>query len=101
MKKLKFPPESDTFFSELRTEVNNYFKENSISKYGNTAMYFKISMLFGLYCIAYFSIYFFGNNPTYLFIVYPILGAFGVFLGLNIGHDAAHNAIFKKPMAKF
>ena len=97
MKNLKFPPETDSFFSDLRAEVNQYFIINSISKYGNTAMYIKISVLFGLYCFIYSGIYILGNNPSVLFTIYPILGVFGVFLGLNIGHDAAHNAIFKKP----
>ncbi len=97
MKKIKFPSEPDSFFKELSSKVNEYFTQNSIPKHGNRAMYFKISMLFGLYCLIYSCIYIVGNNPTYLFIIYPILGAFGVFLGLNIGHDAAHNAIFKKP----
>ena len=96
MKNIKFPPEPDSFLKDLKQEIDNYFHTNSLSKLANNKMYFKIAFLLGVYLLTYSSIFIVGNkNPYILFVLYPILGALGVFLGLNIGHDAAHNTLFK------
>lgn len=96
MKNLTFPTEPDDFYKELKKEVKNYFDENKISPYANSTMLWKLGLMFVLYLVTYSCIYLFGSNLLILFILYPLLGALSVFLGLNIGHDSAHNAIFKK-----
>ena len=94
-KHIKFQPESDDFYSELRTEVMNHFKTKANSTFGNKAMYIKIVLFFMVFFLSYFSIFLLGNNPAYFAVIYSFIGIWGVFLGLNVGHDAAHNALFK------
>lgn len=92
---IQFQPESDEFYSELRVEVAKYFEQNGKTTYGNKAMYFKILLFFIVFFLLYFSIYFVESNPINIAIIYSLMGVWGVFLGLNVGHDAAHNALFK------
>ena len=94
--KIYFKKESDSFYDDLKFEVNRYFKENNISTYANKFMYSKMIVFFLIYFIAYLSIFYFGDNLKHLIFTYSFIGIWGVFLGLNVGHDAAHNAIFKK-----
>lgn len=96
LQKIYFKKESDSFYEELKIEVNTYFKENNTTPYANQFMYIKIVVFFLIYILAYLSIFFFGDHFNYLIFCYSFIGVWGVFLGLNVGHDAAHNAIFKK-----
>lgn len=96
MEALKFQPEDSNFYNELRSEVQVYFTERKISMRANRRMRIKIAFMFIVYCLAYASIFIYGNNRVYLMIVYCFMGGWSVLLGLNIGHDAAHNAIFEK-----
>lgn len=91
----KFLKEPNPFFMELKTAVEDYFKDNKISYKGNSAMKIKISVMFFIYLLAYSCIYFLPTQTSTLFIIYSLIGGWSVLLGLNIGHDAAHNAIFK------
>ena len=92
--KIFFKKESDSFYKELKEEIENYFIENNINKYANNFMFFKIFFFFLTYIISYITI-FYCPNTLFLIINYSFIGIWGVFLGLNVGHDAAHNAIFK------
>lgn len=91
-----FKEEEDSFFSDLKFEVNNYFKEKNLSPYANKFMFIKIIFFFIIYFIAYFSVFNYGDNVYFLIFIYSFIGLWGVFLGLNVGHDAAHNAVFAK-----
>ena len=44
-KKIFFKKESDSFYKELKEEIENYFIEKNINKYANNFMYFKILFL--------------------------------------------------------
>ena len=92
--KIFFKKESDSFYKELKEEIENYFVEKNMNKYANNFMYFKMIFFFLIYLGSYSTI-FYCTNTYYLIINYSFIGIWGVFLGLNIGHDAAHNAIFK------
>lgn len=92
---ITFPPENDGFFAELREEVNAYFKKSGKSIYGNTSMYLKIACLFLVYVFVFSIPFIFPVEPSHLFLCYSFLGIWGVFLGVNVGHDAAHNSLFK------
>lgn len=95
MKKIYFQPESDDFKDELFSKVNNYFIENKLSVLANKRYKVKIFLMVLIYIIGYLSIFQFGNNHWFLFLIYGFIGGLSVLLGLNIGHDAAHNALFK------
>lgn len=96
MENLRFLKETSSFYAELRSSIDEYFKKNEISYRANNKLFLKIAIMFSIYVLSYFSIYLFQENVPVLFLVYAFLGGWSVLLGLNIGHDAAHNAIFKK-----
>lgn len=93
--KITYPPEKDGFFNDLKKEVDSYFISNNISIYGNRLMYIKIILLFTVYILIYFIPFLFKISQNQFFICYIFLGIWSLFLGVNIGHDAAHNALFK------
>ncbi len=97
MKKLSYLPEPTDFYIQLRERINTYFTNHQLAKTANAKLFFKIALMFIAYFLAYTGIYFYGKNTYYLFGLYAFIGGWSVLLGLNIGHDAAHNAIFKKP----
>lgn len=96
MEHIRFQKETSGFYSELTSSIDQYFKVNKISYRANKQMLVKIAILFLIYCVGYFSIYLYKENTLVLFLTYSFIGAWSVLLGLNIGHDASHNAIFQK-----
>ncbi|WP_299454203.1 acyl-CoA desaturase [uncultured Microscilla sp.] len=93
--KLRFYPTSKAdFFSTLRKNVDNYFKENEISKYGNHHFAIKTAAMLGLYIIpfvliltGYFSIW------VMLFFTFLIgIGKAGI--GMCVMHDANHGSAY-------
>lgn len=97
MKQPTFTPEPTAFFEELRGKINEYFEKNNVSKYANRSMLIKITLFIVIYCLAYSSLYLCSNSFTMMLILYAFIGAWSVLMGLNIGHDAAHKAIFRRP----
>ena len=95
--KITFPPEDDGFYADLRKEVNAYFKSRKETHYGNAKMYFKMALLFSIYIVVYLVPFIFEVSPKQVYGCYIFLGIWGLFLGVNVGHDAAHNALFKNP----
>lgn len=98
MEKLKRPaylkPDADDFFKMMRNEVNEkvlknktLYRLNIIKSLGLLALFF---FFYG--CILYF-----GNNTSLLFLFYILCGFTMIVLFINAFHDAAHNALFKKP----
>jgi linoleoyl-CoA desaturase len=96
MENIRFTKEQTPFYAELRAAVDHYFKSNNMSYRANNQMIFKISFMFFIYLFAYACIYIFNENTSIFYSLYAFIGGWSVLLGLNIGHDAAHNAIFKK-----
>ena len=94
-KTIKFPPEEDGFYAKLREEVNAYFAETNQSIYGNGWMFLKVAALLGIYGVVFSFLFVSNLSPEYVLLCYAFLGIWGVFLGVNVGHDAAHNALFK------
>ena len=92
---LKFPPEDDQFFSDLRSEVRAYFQATGQSIYGNTTMHLKVVGLAAVYLAAYAFAWTLPANSWGVVATYAFLGVWSVFLGVNVGHDAAHHALFK------
>jgi len=81
----------EAIFREICTAVNNYLKNNKVSK---LQLILKFSLYFGLFIISYLLLYFI--HDTYiLYTSYIAIVLLHVLLGLNFAHDFAHNAIFK------
>ncbi len=92
---IRFLPEENEFLSDLRQEVKKYFTRTGKERFGDQRMHFKVVIMFVVYFGLYAAMLLGSSNVTYLFIWYAVIGVWGVFLGLNVGHDAAHNALFK------
>ncbi|HQW91807.1 MAG TPA: acyl-CoA desaturase, partial [Ferruginibacter sp.] len=48
-----------TFYSELKTRVNNYFQETKTPAHGDFSLYFKAVLLWTLYVALYIHVVFF------------------------------------------
>jgi linoleoyl-CoA desaturase len=92
---ITFPPEDDDFFSDLREEVRAYFQATNQSTCGNVWMFFKLACLFVIYLNVFSLLFVLNLSQGSVLLCYAFLGVWGVFLGLNVGHDAAHNSLFK------
>lgn len=93
---IKFSNDSKDFYKTLRKRVNNYFKENNISKHANANMKFKTAFMITLYLVPYFLVV---TN-----VITSNWGIFGMFIimafgfsgiGLSVMHDANHGSYSK------
>lgn len=84
----------DDFFRDLRGRINNYFKENGISKHANRAMVFKTIVAFTAWAIVYFSLITnqFSFSNVGVLLGFCLLGFANIFIALAVVHDACHNA---------
>lgn len=84
------------FFSEVREQVNQHFKDKNISKHGNTKMNLKVLFMLVIY---------FGPLATILsgqvtslllmYILWMVMGFGMAGIGLTIMHDANHGSFSK------
>lgn len=99
MEKLKRPvyvkTGSDDFFKKLRAEVNETVLQNSSLYRLNIVKSIGLVILFFLF---YACILLFGNSTPLLFVFYILCGINMIVLFINAFHDAAHGALFKKPI---
>lgn len=91
---VKFSRKLDVDFSNtLRKRVNNYFKENNLSKKGNYKMYFKTFVMLSLY-LAPLALMLSGVivNKWAMLGMAAIMGLGVAGIGLSVMHDANHGA---------
>ena len=89
-KKIKFPREENAnFIRELRKKVNQYFEDNSITKYGNTAMVIKTVFMLSSYLVPY-GLMISGVVKGFpaLVLLWSLMGLGMAGIGLSIMHDA-------------
>ncbi|MDG1333415.1 MAG: fatty acid desaturase [Crocinitomicaceae bacterium] len=95
MKARKFSSDNGIeFYAELRSKADDYFRENGISRTGNSLMKFKIVFYLTLVVATYTVMMF---SPTIgTFALFYLLFAISVMLVFfNIAHDAAHGVAVK------
>jgi len=94
---IQFSKEHNTeFYKTLKSRVNNYFKDNNISKQANAAMVFKTFALLALFLTPYGFLYY-QELPTLAYIGLWFVMGFGMAgVGLSVMHDANHGAYSKK-----
>lgn len=99
-KKIKFiPVEAKTFYATLNKRVNAYFKEASISKNANTAMYIKTINMLLIYFVPY-ALILLQVGPPWLWLIFAfIMGVGKATIGMAVMHDANHGSYFKKANA--
>ncbi|MCC6369509.1 MAG: acyl-CoA desaturase [Bacteroidia bacterium] len=93
---LRFNNNNRVFYTELKKRVDNYFKDNNISKIGNVNMYIKTVFMFAAYLVPYFLLVFnvFDSKLMWLFLAI-IMGFSMAGIGLCVMHDANHGSYSK------
>lgn len=85
--------ETADFAATLKHRVDEYFKQNNISKNGNFEMYFKTFFMFALHFIPYAFIVSDLLTGTYWYYLMWIISGIGLAgIGLSVMHDANHGA---------
>ncbi|TDI67268.1 MAG: acyl-CoA desaturase [Bacteroidetes bacterium] len=95
--KLKFSKvDSAKFFRTLNQRVNNYFKDNNISRNGNWKLHLKTVIMFSLFLCPYF-LFLTLDFPWWALLLLTIVMGVGMAgVGMNVMHDANHGAYSSK-----
>ena len=91
----KFKPEGE-FAKALKVRVNEYFKENNLSKHCNTEMVLKTAFYLILMFGVYFTLLFGPFTGIGLLGLALLLGIVSGLIGFNVGHDAIHGGYSSK-----
>jgi linoleoyl-CoA desaturase len=94
---LKFSSTRHEFLPTVTKRVNDYFKNNGISKHANSEMVFKTVFMFTLYFVPYFLIMTQVSSFAWINFIFCLLMGFGLAgIGLSVMHDANHGAYSHK-----
>ncbi len=83
---------NEEFYKVLRQRVNEYFKENNISRYANVNMVMKTFFMFALYVVPFILLLTVAVNPWFITAMWILMGFGMAGLGLSVMHDANHGA---------
>jgi linoleoyl-CoA desaturase len=86
---------NEEFYKVLRQRVNEYFKNNNISRHANTAMVVKTICMLLLYFTPLITLLFFAETKLVEFICWIVMGFGMAGIGLSVMHDANHGAYSK------
>ena len=90
------PPNRSAFSATLRQRVNQYFKDNNISRFGNREMVVKTIVLLGVYVAGYILVLTLPVNPWWLLPIVVVMGTSKAGVGMSVMHDALHGSYAKK-----
>jgi linoleoyl-CoA desaturase len=80
------------FFATLRKRVDNYFKENNISKHYNAAMVIKTVVLLTAYLLPFAALLIFQPSFGISMAIWTLMGFSLAGIGMSVMHDANHGA---------
>lgn len=89
-------PNQARFFAELRKRVNGYFKDNGLSRYGNSEMVLKSVILLSGYILPFVAILSLQPGFAVSMILWLIMGICLAGIGMSVMHDANHNSYSSK-----
>ncbi len=90
---IKFNTANRAFYATLSKRVNDYFKENNISRYGNANMVIKSIFMFALYFTPFVLLICNVFDSLLVQAFFCIVLGFGMSgIGLSIMHDANHGS---------
>lgn len=96
IKSIKFSQDHNVeFYKELKKRVNSYFKNNKISRFGNTEMVFKTIFMVSLYLVPYILILTIAEQAWFALLLWAIAGLGMAGVGLSVMHDANHGSYSK------
>ncbi|MEX0595440.1 MAG: fatty acid desaturase, partial [Candidatus Paceibacterota bacterium] len=91
-------PSQTEFARTLRKRVDEYFRENDLSKTGGIRLKLKAIFMFLLYTVPY-TLMVLGviSNPWIMWILTFVMGLGMAGIGLSVMHDANHGSFSRKP----
>ena len=84
--------DGNLFFATLRQRVDNYFKENKISKHYNANMVFKTVFMLSTYLVSFSLILLFQPGFIGSLMLWLLMGFALAGIGMCVMHDANHGA---------
>ena len=92
--KLKFQSATGSrFYATVKTRVEHYFTQNSLSQHANAPMWGK-TIFFLIGFVGIYLLIIAGGFPTWILLgLAVLLGMFSAFVGFNVCHDAIHGAL--------
>lgn len=94
VKKLKFNNTTkSSFLATTRSRVDDYFKNENVSRFANKPMWIKAFFFMSTFFILYGLIISNFFNIWSMLIFAGLLGMSSAFVGFNICHDAIHSAL--------
>ncbi|MDO8998908.1 MAG: acyl-CoA desaturase [Bacteroidota bacterium] len=89
------PKEKSIFFPTLQKRVNQYFKDNNISKNANSTMVIKTIVLLAAFIVPVLMVNLMFLNTWLVVVLYSIMGFALAGIGMSIMHDSNHGAYSK------
>lgn len=86
---------NEEFYKVLRQRVNEYFKTNNISKFGNYKMVIKTIVMMILYIVPFVALLTFIDNTLLTLLCWVMVGVGMAGIGLSVMHDANHGSYSK------
>jgi linoleoyl-CoA desaturase len=91
----KFPTVKQSFHTELKSRINEYFESTGKSLSGNTRLYTKAIVLTASFIFLYIHLVFFTPALFWSLLECLLLGIVVAGIGFNIMHDGAHGSFSK------
>jgi linoleoyl-CoA desaturase len=92
MATVKFNGNSSAFYTDLKSRVEQYFREHKVDPHGNIKIYLKSAFYMVSFIAVYAVLVFFTPNP---WIAIPLCIVFGLLtagIGFNVMHDGGHGS---------
>ena len=91
----KFSNARNSFHSELKSKISEYFLEVGRSTTGNYELFIKAVVLMISFILVYIHLVFFTPELLWQIIESVALGCFAAAIGFNVMHDGAHGSFSK------
>ena len=91
----KFPTARQSFHTELKKRINDYFESTGKSLVGNSKLYTKAIVLVLAFIGLYIHLVFFTPGVVWAVLECVLLGIVVAGIGFNIMHDGAHGSFSK------
>lgn len=80
------------FFATLRQRVDQYFRENKISKQGDARMIIKTIVLLSAYIVPFLLLLFLNFSPAFNILLWTVMAFALSGVGMSVMHDANHGS---------
>ena len=90
-------PQAQSFSRVLTQRINQYFKDNELSKKANAKMVTKTVFMLALYLVPYVLMLTLSVNAWGVILAYFVMGLGMSGVGMGVMHDAVHGAYHQKP----